>query len=86
MLSVATKHRVWSSKNHQERSVFIGPILLEWLDGYRAQPKFPDEDDWIFSTRNRTPVSPFLLLPAALLDRLRAAICTQSRSRDRAGR
>ena len=58
-LHVTTKDGIWSSKNHQERTVFVGEGLLEWLRTYRRSEKFSGERDWIFSTRNGTPMTTF---------------------------
>lgn len=58
-LRVTTKAGIWSSKNHQERTVFVHESLLAWLRTYRENTKFNGEKDWVFSTRNRTPMTTF---------------------------
>jgi len=35
-IQITTKPGVWSSKNHQERSVFVPPTLIEWLAKFRS--------------------------------------------------
>lgn len=37
---VTTKDGIWSSKNHQERTVFVSEVLLEWLRQYRETARF----------------------------------------------
>ena len=57
MLAVTAKDGIWSPKNHQERSVFVSPGFLDWLAQYRSTVTFAGDRDWIFSTRNRTPIT-----------------------------
>jgi site-specific recombinase XerD len=56
---VTTKEGVWSSKNYQEHTVFLPTAVLDWLRAYRAASKFNEDRDWIFSTKNRTPMTTF---------------------------
>lgn len=56
-LRITTKPGVWSSKNHQERSVFISESLVAWLRDYRNMSQRRDDGDWVFSTRNGTPLT-----------------------------
>ncbi len=58
-LRITTKQGIWSSKNHQERIVFVSEALLEWLHVYRRAASHSGESDWIFSTRNGTPMTTF---------------------------
>ena len=65
-LHVTTKDGIWISKNYQERTVFVPPALLNWLRSYRKTAEFDGERDWIFSTRNRTPMTTFNVCRAVL--------------------
>jgi integrase/recombinase XerD len=56
-LRITTKPGVWSSKNHQERSVFVSEALVAWLRDYRSKSARGGDGDWIFSTRNGTPMT-----------------------------
>jgi integrase len=47
----------WSSKSHQERTVFVAPEVFEWLARWRSETEWSEETDWIFSTRSRRPMS-----------------------------
>jgi integrase/recombinase XerD len=58
-LQITNKDGIWSSKNHQERTVFVSEELLDWLRRYRKTVRFSGDQDWIFSTRNQTPMTTF---------------------------
>lgn len=58
-LRITSKQGIWSSKNHQERSVFVSEELIAWLRQYRSSVRQSGECDWIFSTRKSTPMSVF---------------------------
>jgi integrase len=58
-LNVTTKDGIWSSKNHQERKVFVPEEVLNWLRAYRDRAQFAGESDWIFSTKRGTPLTTF---------------------------
>ena len=47
----------WSSKSHQERTVFVAPRVFEWLDQWQKESAFREGRDWIFSTRSGRPMS-----------------------------
>jgi integrase len=56
-LRVTTKEGIWSSKNHQERSVFISQALITWLRHRRSSVALSTDRDWVFSTRKGTPMT-----------------------------
>jgi integrase len=56
-LHITTKPGIWSSKSHQERTVFVSPELTEWLSQHRTKTTHPGDRDWIFATRTGTPTS-----------------------------
>lgn len=56
-LHVTSKPGVWSSKSHQERTVFVSSNLIEWLRNHRTKTTHPNDKDWIFSTCNGTAMS-----------------------------
>lgn len=45
----------WSPKSHHERMVFVHPAVIEWLQRWRARTDAA-ESDYIFATRNGTPM------------------------------
>ena len=47
----------WSSKSHQERTVFVAPEVFNWLARWRSDSAWPEERNWIFSTRSGRPMS-----------------------------
>jgi integrase len=55
-LHVTSKPGIWSSKSHQERTVFVSPELTDWLAQHRTKTIHPGDKDWIFATRNGTPL------------------------------
>ncbi len=56
-LHITSKEGVWSSKSHQERTVFISSELTDWLQEHRKKTTHPAPGDWVFSTRNGTPMT-----------------------------
>jgi integrase len=56
-LRITTKPGIWSSKNHQERNVFVSDALVAWLRSYRSCSQRKEDGDWIFSTRKGTPMT-----------------------------
>ena len=47
----------WSSKSHQERTVFVAPEVFDWLARWRLQTEWSKESHWIFSTKSGRPMS-----------------------------
>ncbi len=47
----------WSSKSHQERTVFVAREVIEWLARWRADTEWPKDGHWIFSTKSGRPMS-----------------------------
>jgi integrase len=47
----------WSSKSHQERTVFVAPEVFDWLARWRSETEWSEESHWIFSTRSGRPMS-----------------------------
>lgn len=58
-LHVTTKDGIWSSRNYQERKVFVSRELIQWLRCRRGESGFSEDGDWIFSTRSRTPMTTY---------------------------
>ena len=57
-LRVTSKpHVKWSSKSHQERTVFVAPAVFEWLAEWRAKTPWRGDDDFVFATRSGRPMS-----------------------------
>lgn len=57
-LRVTSKPDVgWSSKSHQERTVFVAQEVFEWLAGWRSLSEWSKEDHWIFATKSGRPMS-----------------------------
>lgn len=54
---VTSKPGVWTTKTYAERAVYVPQAVLSHLKGLRERSRFDAPQDWIFSTRNRTPVS-----------------------------
>jgi len=47
----------WESKSYQERAVYVALEVLTYLKRVRIGSRFKHSQDYVFSTRNRTPVS-----------------------------
>jgi site-specific recombinase XerD len=47
----------WSAKSHQERSVFASERVMNHLRRLHRDARHPAPTDWIFATRNGTPLS-----------------------------
>ena len=47
----------WSSKSHQERTVFVSMRVFDWLDQWRKDSTLTEDHDWIFTTRTRRPMT-----------------------------
>lgn len=56
-LRITSKQGIWSSKNHQERCVFVSEAMISWLRDYRRSLDRSADQDWIFHTRNGTPMT-----------------------------
>ena len=41
----------WTTKNRNERSVYVSERLIRWLQNWRSQSSFDGDDDWIFPNR-----------------------------------
>lgn len=54
---VTSKPGVWTTKTYAERAVYVPQVVLSHLKELRERSRFKAPEDWIFSTRNRTPVS-----------------------------
>ena len=52
LLTVTSKPGVWSSKNHQERAVYVSEDLLNWLQAWRGKTRSGGDNDWVFATRS----------------------------------
>ena len=55
MLSVTAKEG-WRPKSHSERSIYVPDRVLSWLRTWKELTPHRKDGDWIFSTRNRTPL------------------------------
>jgi hypothetical protein len=52
-----TAKRGWQAKSYEERAVYVPKNLLNYLRRLRLKSRFKDAEDFIFATRNRTPIS-----------------------------
>jgi len=47
----------WTSKSHQERTVFVAPAVLQWLGDWRQRAVRTADEDYVFATRSGRPMS-----------------------------
>lgn len=58
MIAVTSKEEEgWTTKSHQERSVYVPQKVLDYLKLVRESTRFHRDRDWVFSTRTGNPMN-----------------------------